>query len=137
MPCLRCLCCLFSCPDACAHQYLNKLNSDDFEYFRALDQRCFSWHSGKLLILNEIADKHDIVGKVVDGFEKPVLVVRKVDVDHQGFVTIIFYCIITLNFEIYFLGKERFVWGDYVKIIFLGIIQVPYVLVQCLGNSKT
>ena len=26
MPCLRCLCCLFSCPDACAHHYLNKLN---------------------------------------------------------------------------------------------------------------
>ena len=43
MPCLRCLCCLFSCPDACARHYLNKLNLDDFEYFWALDQRCFSW----------------------------------------------------------------------------------------------
>ena len=41
MPWLRCLCCLFSCPDVCAHHYLNKLNLDDFEYFWALDQRFF------------------------------------------------------------------------------------------------
>ena len=85
----------------CAHQYLNKLNLDNFEYFRALDQTCFSWHNRKLLIFRiEIADKHEIVGKVVNGFEKPkvrisiwavngslsqVLVVREVYVDHQGF----------------------------------------------------
>ena len=33
MPCLRCLCCLFSCPDVCANRHLNKLDLDDVEYF--------------------------------------------------------------------------------------------------------
>ena len=33
MPFLRCLCCLFSCPDGCVHHYSNKLDLDDFEYF--------------------------------------------------------------------------------------------------------
>ena len=39
------LCYLFSCLDECVHHYLNKLGLDDFEYFLALDQSCFSWHS--------------------------------------------------------------------------------------------
>ena len=77
----------------------------------------------------------------VNGSQNEVLVVRKINVDYQGFVigydveiklavsfvnnyamfyeegnstsspslTIIFYCIIALNFEIHFPGKERLV----------------------------
>ena len=41
MLCLRCLCCPFACPDACAHQYLNELNLDDFEYFFSIRPEMF------------------------------------------------------------------------------------------------
>ena len=73
----------------------------------------------------------------VNGSQNQVMAVRRVNVDHQGFVDgyDIKICVtvffinkktmfyeevnsITLNFEIYFLGKKRFVQGNYVKIIF-------------------
>ena len=51
---------------------------------------------------------------------------------------IIFYCIITLNSKIYFLGKGTFRLGQLCQSYFLlDIIQVPYVLIWRLGNSKT
>ena len=71
MPCQECLCCLCICPDAYAHQYLSKLNLIDFEYFGALDQMCFFGTAESFQFRVKIADKHDIVREVFDGFEKP------------------------------------------------------------------
>ena len=79
----------------------------------------FSWHSQTLPLTIEIANKDDIVRKVVDSFKQPkirisiravndtqseVLVVRKVNVDNQGFV--IGYDI-EINVTVFFVNN----WG--------------------------
>ena len=69
MPCQECLCCLCICPDACARQYLNKLNLSDFEYFEHWTRWVFFGTAESFQLLIKIADKHDIVGKVFDGFK--------------------------------------------------------------------
>ena len=63
MPYQGCQCCLLLCPDGCVHHCLSEFGLDDFEYFLALDR-----HS-HFQLRTEIADKHDIVGKVVDSFK--------------------------------------------------------------------
>ena len=59
MPCLGCQCCLLLCPDGCVHHCLSKLGLDDFGTAEGFQLRI------------EIADKHDIIGKVVDSFKQP------------------------------------------------------------------
>ena len=114
-------------PNVYVHHYLNMLAFDDFEYFWAFDSSCFLDTTESFQLITEIADKHDIVGKVVDKFEKHKIRfsiraangsqnelerpewVGRVNANHQGFVigtswAIIFHCIIIdiLNFEAYF-----------------------------------
>ena len=69
MPYPVCLCYQLLSSGEHVHHCSNKLVRDVFGHFSVLDQRCFSWQRQNILFGVEITNKHDIVGKVVNGLK--------------------------------------------------------------------
>ena len=62
-----CQCCLLLCPDGCVHHYLNYITLNVFEHWT---RAVFLGRAESFQLRIEIADKHDIVGRVVDSLKQ-------------------------------------------------------------------